>query len=103
MGSAFRLPIWRDAGYVQVIDWCQNRNIRVICTDASGETLYTGIDWRGSVALVLGPESTGLDQRDLASAQTIIAIPMHGEVESLNVSVAAGVVLFEAARQRSSN
>jgi TrmH family RNA methyltransferase len=103
MGSAFRLPIWRDAEYVQVIDWCQNRNIRVICTDASGETLYTGIDWRGSVALVLGPESTGLDQRDLASAQTIIAIPMHGEVESLNVSVAAGVVLFEAARQRSSN
>jgi TrmH family RNA methyltransferase len=102
MGSAFRLPIWRDANYSEVIDWCHNRNITTICTDASGETPYTRVDWRVSTALVLGPESTGLHESELASAQKVVAIPMHGAVESLNVSVAAGIVLFEAARQRGS-
>ena len=100
MGSAFRLPVWRDAEYLQVIEWCHNRNIPTICADASGETLYTTIDWTVSAALILGPESTGLNESELAVAQKVVAIPMHGAVESLNVSVAAGIVLFEAARQR---
>jgi TrmH family RNA methyltransferase len=100
MGSAFRLPIWRDAEYSEVVGWCHRRNITTICTDASGETPYTAVDWRVSAALILGPESTGLHERELASAQKVVAIPMNGEVESLNVSVAAGIVLFEAARQR---
>jgi RNA methyltransferase, TrmH family len=102
MGSAFRLPIWRDTEYSEVIDWCHKRNFTTICTDASGETSYTDIDWRMSAALILGPESTGLDESELASAQKVVSIPMHGAVESLNVSVAAGIVLFEAARQRGS-
>ena len=102
MGSAFRLPIWRDAEYIEVIDWCRNRNIPTICTDASGQTPYTAIDWTASAALILGPESTGLQESELAAAQKVVAIPMHGVVESLNVSVAAGIVLFEAARQRGS-
>jgi len=100
MGSAFRLPIWRDVQYPEAIDWCHNRNIPTICTDASGETPYTALDWTLSAALILGPESTGLHESELAAAQKLIAIPMHGAVESLNVSVAAGIVLFEAARQR---
>jgi len=102
MGSAFRLPIWRDAEYSEVIDWCDKRNITTICTAASGKTPYTAVDWRISAALILGPESIGLDESELASAQQVVAIPMHGAVESLNVSVAAGIVLFEAARQRGS-
>jgi len=102
MGSAFRLPIWRDAEYLEAIDWCHHRKILTICTDASGQTPYTSIDWTNSAALILGPESTGLEESELTAAQKIIAIPMHGEVESLNVSVAAAIVLFEAARQRGS-
>jgi len=100
MGSAFRLPIWRDTEYLEVIEWCHNRNIPTLCTDTSGETLYTTIDWTVSAALILGPESTGLHENELALAQKVVAIPMHGAVESLNVAVAAGIVLFEAARQR---
>src|SRR5262245_14414052 len=100
MGSAFRVPIWRDAEYLDVIDWCRNRKISTISTDASGETPYTAINWKKSSALILGPESTGLVEKELGAAQEIISIPMHGDVESLNVSVAAGIVLFEAARQR---
>ena len=102
MGSAFRLPIWRDVEYVDAIEWCHNRNIPTISSDASGETPYTAIDWTGSAALILGPESTGLRESELDAAQKIVAIPMRGTVESLNVSVAAGILLFEAARQRGS-
>ena len=100
MGSAFRLPIWRNAEYMDVIEWCHNRNIPTICTDASGNTPYTAIDWKKSAALILGPESTGLLESELSAARQILSIPMYGEVESLNVSVAAGIALFEAVRQR---
>ena len=100
MGSAFRLPIWKDAEYLEVIEWCDRRQISTVCTDASADNAYTARDWTNSAALILGPESKGLVEDELRAAQEVIGIPMHGQVESLNVSVAAGIVLFEAARQR---
>jgi TrmH family RNA methyltransferase len=100
MGSAFRLPMWTDADYEQVIDWCAGRNIQTVCTDASARVSYTEFDWTSAMALILGPESTGLNDYELAAARVAVSIPMSGEVESLNVSVAAGIILFEAARQR---
>ena len=100
MGSAFRLPIWRDAEFLDVIDWCRNRKISIISTDAAAETPYTAINWKKAAALILGPESSGLGETELHHSEEIISIPMRREVESLNVSVAAGIVLFEAARQR---
>jgi TrmH family RNA methyltransferase len=101
MGSAFRLPIWTGPEYLEMINWCDSRNIRTICSDASIRTPYTAVDWTQATALILGPESTGLVENELQAATESIGIPMHGDVESLNVSVAAGILLFEAARQRS--
>jgi TrmH family RNA methyltransferase len=103
MGSAFRLPIWRDAEYTGVIEWCSARNIQTVCTDSSAALPYTKFKWTSGSALILGPESTGLGYKEIEAADETVSIPMYGEVESLNVSVAAGIVLFEAARQRSSN
>ena len=57
-------------------------------------------DWKRPSALVLGPESTGLSEEELNATDQTVSIPMQGEVESLNVSVAAGILLYEAARQR---
>jgi len=102
MGSAFRLPVWSDADYADVIEWCGFRNIATVCTAASAKLSYTEMDWKSPSALILGPESTGLTDSEIAAATATISIPMSGEVESLNVSVAAGIVLFEAARQRRS-
>src|ERR1700686_2000205 len=59
MGSAFRLPIWSGGEYSEVIGWCTERGIRTICGAVRGSKAYTEIDWRGSLALVVGPESTG--------------------------------------------
>ena len=100
MGSAFRLPIWTGPTYAEMIDWCHERNIETVAADAEAPLAHTEVDWTRASALVLGPESTGLTDAETASTTQIVRIPMHGAVESLNVSVAAGILLFEAARQR---
>lgn len=100
MGSAFRLPVWYGAEYSEVIEWCKGLGIESVCADASATVSHTEVNWRQPTALVLGPESTGLSDDEIAMGTTGVRIPMHGEVESLNVSVAAGILLFEAARQR---
>ncbi len=100
MGSAFRLPLWLGPDYAEVIQWCEGLGIKTVCTAASAEISYTDADWTGSTALILGPESTGFTEDELAAASQVVKIPMQGEVESLNVSVAAGILLYEASRQR---
>lgn len=101
MGSAFRLPIWSGISFEEVIDWCRARGIVSVCADAEARKSYTEIDWTRATALMLGPESTGFTAEELANADGAVSIPMKGAAESLNVSVAAGILLFEVARQRS--
>lgn len=100
MGSAFRLPVWRDAVFDEAISWCRERGIALVGTDADSSTRHTDFDWTHNCGLVLGPESTGLTDVELKTTDQNVRIPMQGEVESLNVSVAAGIILYEAARQR---
>ncbi len=102
MGSAFRLPVWRDAEFTQAVEWCRAKSIKLVGTGASAVVRHTEWDWTRSTALVLGPESTGLTTDEWKATDQTVSIPMYGEVESLNVSVAAGILLYEAARQRSS-
>jgi RNA methyltransferase, TrmH family len=100
MGSAFRLPIWSGPSYDEAIEWCRERDIATVCADVEADTDYTDFDWSKPAALMLGPESTGFTAEELINADRRIKIPMKGSAESLNVSVAAGILLFEAARQR---
>lgn len=102
MGSAFRIPIWSGVDYEEMIEWCRQRKIITVCADVEASTSYTELDWTGPGALILGPESTGFTDDELARADQRVSIPMKGIAESLNVSVAAGILLFEAARQRAS-
>ena len=100
MGSAFRLPLWIGPDFPEVINWCQGAGISTVCATATADTTYTDVDWKAATALILGPESTGFTADELTAASQVVKIPMQGEVESLNVSVAAGILLYEAARQR---
>jgi RNA methyltransferase, TrmH family len=100
MGSAFRLPIWTGQEYSRALAWCDERSIRTIAADAKGLTTYTDVDWRRPCALVMGPESNGLSVEEIAATTAAVRIPMKESVESLNVAVAAGILLYEAARQR---
>ena len=100
MGSAFRLPLWREVDFEKAISWCREQHIQTFCADVSGGASYVSVDWRRPSALVLGPESTGLGREEIDMTDGSVRIPMKGETESLNVAVAAGVILFEASRQR---
>lgn len=101
MGAAFRLPIWTDVDYAHAIDWCRKRSIQTICADVRATRTYTEVDWRRPTALILGAESKGLSEEEIAATQEATRIPMKGSTESLNVAVAAGILLYEAFRQRS--
>jgi 23S rRNA (guanosine2251-2'-O)-methyltransferase len=83
-----------------LIDRLKEHNIWVIGTSGEAETDYTDWDWTRSSALVLGGEGKGLHRLVAEKCDALVKIPMLGRIESLNVSVAAGVILFEAVRQR---
>ena len=103
MGSSFRLPLWTEASFVEVVDWCAARGIRTVGTDARAERAPTEVDWRAPHAVICGAEAGGLLAAEADLADFKIRIPMRAPVESLNVAVALAVVLYEAARQRAGN
>lgn len=100
MGSAFRLPHVRGLPAPAVLDRLEARGVRVLATAADGQTRYDETDLTSPVALVVGGEGRGLPEAIARRAAARLRIPMAPGVESLNVGVAAGLVLFEAARQR---
>lgn len=101
MGSAFRLPIWLSPHFDDMLAWCQKHSITTVAADLRASRMFDQIDWKQPSALVMGPEAIGLTSEEFSALADAVKIPMQGEVESLNVGVAAAVVLFEAARQRS--
>ncbi len=100
MGSSFRLPLWTDAKFSAVRAWCDEQRISFITTDVHAVRLYTEVDWTKPTALVVGAEGSGLAASEILAGDEALRIPMHSPVESLNVGVAAAVMLYEAARQR---
>jgi TrmH family RNA methyltransferase len=102
MGSSFRVPIWMGASFDEAIAWCRAQKIQTVSTDLVAAQTHTQLDWRESLAVVVGSESDGLSELESQATDIRIRIPMHEPVESLNAAVALAVVLYEAARQRSS-
>ncbi|HEY0003586.1 MAG TPA: RNA methyltransferase [Pyrinomonadaceae bacterium] len=102
MGSSFRLPLWTNARFEEVINWCSAHKIKTACADALAERTWTEIDWTRARALIVGTEASGLTEEEILAADEAVRIPMLGEVESLNVAVASAILLYEAARQRNS-
>jgi TrmH family RNA methyltransferase len=100
MGSSFRLPLWTGADFKEALAWCSRRQIQTIATDASARRVYIEVDWTRPNAFIVGEEGSGLTASEVAEAIEAVKIPMRAPVESLNVAVATGIVLYEAARQR---
>lgn len=104
-GATEYVKIAKVGNLNRLIDELKSNNIWVVGA-ASGkdtETDYTDWDWTRKTALVLGSEGKGLHRLTAEKCDALIRIPMRGKIESLNVSVAAGVILFEANRQRTTN
>ena len=100
-GAAETVPYFMVTNLARTLTELKERNIWVIGTsDMATETLFQ-VDLKGPVALVLGAEGDGMRQLTAKTCDQLVRIPMMGAVESLNVSVASGVCLYEAVRQRS--
>jgi TrmH family RNA methyltransferase len=100
MGSAFRLPHLRRGRARETLERLRDRGVATVAALSTARTRYDDVDLTRPVAFLVGNEGAGLDEELLAAASARVAIPMRGGVESLNVAVAAGILLFEAARQR---
>ena len=99
-GATEYMPIARVTNLVSFIEQLKKRNVWVVGLDQSGEMNYTGFDYAGPIALVFGGEGHGLRRLVRERCDAVVSIPMRGRITSLNVSVAVGVVLFEAVRQK---
>lgn len=99
-GAAARLPVARATNLTRTLkDW-QDKGLTIVGLDAGGDTELDDLDGVGDIAVVVGSEGKGLSQLVRKTCDAVVSIPMAGPVESLNASVAAGVVLAEIARQR---
>ncbi|MET0624182.1 MAG: 23S rRNA (guanosine(2251)-2'-O)-methyltransferase RlmB [Pyrinomonadaceae bacterium] len=99
-GALEYVPVARAANVVRLLEELKGRGIWTIGTAAGAETSYADWDWTQPCALLLGGEGEGLRRLVRERCDVLVSIPLRGQIESLNVSVAAGIVLYEALRQR---
>lgn len=99
-GATEYVKVAKAANLNRLIEDLKARNIWVVGTSGDATMNYTEWDWKQPSALVLGAEGSGLHRLVRENCDVLVKIPMYGKIESLNVSVAAGVILFEARRQR---
>jgi 23S rRNA (guanosine2251-2'-O)-methyltransferase len=99
-GALEYVPVARAANVVRLLEELKGRGVWTIGTAAEADTSYADWDWTQPCALLLGGEGEGLRRLVRERCDVLVSIPLRGRIESLNVSVAAGVVLYEAVRQR---
>lgn len=100
MGAIFHVPVYTDAALPAVIDELHQKGVMVYAAHLNGKSLpYEQPLWKGS-AFLIGNEARGLQEKTAQRADIYIKLPMPGGAESLNASVAAGILLYEAVRQR---
>lgn len=99
-GAAETMPYFMVTNLARTLNELKERNIWIIGTSDDAEKTIYEVDLKGPVALVLGAEGAGMRQLTRKTCDELVSIPMQGAVESLNVSVASGVCLYEALRQR---
>jgi 23S rRNA (guanosine2251-2'-O)-methyltransferase len=99
-GAVEHVPVARVTNLTRLIEKLKERNVWVIGADADAAMNYTEWDWTRPSAVVLGGEGAGLHRLVRENCDVLVRIPVLGKIQSLNVSVAAGIVLYEALRQR---
>jgi TrmH family RNA methyltransferase len=99
LGTIFAVPV-AAAPSAAVADWCRAHELRIVAARVDAATTYTETDLTGPLALVLGAETAGLGEVWTAADVVAVRLPMRGIADSLNVSAAAAILLYEARRQR---
>ena len=100
MGSIFRVPFYITEDLHGTLGQLQKKGIRVYAAHLEGSVCYDEPDYTGGSAFLIGNEGNGLTAETAKLADTYIRIPMGGQLESLNAAMAAGILMYEASRQR---
>ena len=101
LGTAFRLPVAVAESLEDMFDWCRRHAIVTVATSVKAQKSVWDADLSRSTALLVGNEGRGLAAETIERCNETVLIPMTGTATSLNVGVAAGIILYEAVRQRS--
>ncbi len=99
-GAIFKIPICRSDNLKTTIDFLKDSGLQIVAASEKAEKVHFESSLTGPLALILGSEDEGVSEEYLKQTDNLVKIPMMGEVESLNVSVAAGILMFEVVRQR---
>ncbi len=102
VGTASKVPIFQVTNLVDTIGLLKKHGFWVVGTDMSNQD-YRSIDYTGKIAIVIGNEGKGMSPLVRKSCDFVASIPMYGEVNSLNASVAAGIMIYEVVRQKHKN
>ncbi len=98
-GAASHVAVAKVPNLVQVIDQLKEMGVWIYAADMDG-TSWCTVDYNGAVALVVGSEGKGVSRLVKEHCDVVVSLPMQGKINSLNASVAAGIILYEVARQR---
>jgi 23S rRNA (guanosine2251-2'-O)-methyltransferase len=99
-GALNHLPLCKESNLNETVTWLQMSGIRVVACSEKTQTNSFDSDLTGPLAIIMGSEDKGIAPERLKAADLVVKLPMLGKVGSLNVSVAAGAVLYEVVRQR---
>ena len=99
-GALNYLPVCRERNLVKAVHYLRDSGCKVMGASEKTDLNYTKADFTGPVAIVLGAEDTGISTDVLKLCDTLVAIPEFGQINSLNVSVAGGIMIYEVVRQR---
>lgn len=102
-GALLHLPVCRESSVFEAVRFLKNSGFRIIAASEKAVVNYTNIDYTVPVAIVMGAEDTGVSKEVLRLCDDMVALPQMGVIGSLNVSVAAGVMMYEVVRQRMGN
>ncbi len=100
VGSVHHIPVCQVTNLHQTISELKKQGFWIVGTDMTNSQDYRDIDYRGKIALIIGNEGSGMSRLVRESCDFIARIPMYGKVNSLNASVAAGIMIYEVIRQK---
>ena len=99
-GALHTLPVCREHSLKETLQFLKNSGFHIVAATEKGDYDYTKADYTGPMCIIMGAEDKGVSYDNLALCDEWVKIPMLGTIESLNVSVAAGILIYEAVKQR---
>lgn len=99
-GALNNVPVCKSGSLKETIKFLKNSGLQIVSCTESAEKTYNEVNYDLPTAIILGSEENGISEDYLKLSDELVKIPLRGEIESLNVSVAAGIVIYEVVRQR---